>query len=151
MIKIYLDNCCLNRPFDEQTQLRIQLESEAIKAVLNQCEQNYWQLILSQVSLFEIANTPDKSRRCELELIAENVQHIVIPDQYIHQRAKIFENAGLEGLDALHLACAEQHADILLTVDDKFLKKARKIHNMTLPIYNPLTWLSEVLTNEHKP
>ena len=29
-MKIYLDNCCFNRPFDDQTQERIHLESEAI-------------------------------------------------------------------------------------------------------------------------
>ena len=28
-MKIYLDNCCFNRPFDDQSQLRIRLESEA--------------------------------------------------------------------------------------------------------------------------
>ena len=28
-MRIYLDNCCYNRPFDEQTQLRIRLETEA--------------------------------------------------------------------------------------------------------------------------
>ena len=26
---VYLDNCCYNRPFDEQTQLRVRLETEA--------------------------------------------------------------------------------------------------------------------------
>ena len=28
-MKIYLDNCCFNRPFDDQSQIRIRLESEA--------------------------------------------------------------------------------------------------------------------------
>ena len=32
-MKIYLDNCCFNRPFDDQTQLRIKLESEATRFV----------------------------------------------------------------------------------------------------------------------
>ena len=27
--KIYLDNCCYNRPYDDQTQLRIELETKA--------------------------------------------------------------------------------------------------------------------------
>ena len=26
---VYLDNCCYNRPFDDQTQERVHLESEA--------------------------------------------------------------------------------------------------------------------------
>jgi hypothetical protein len=28
-MRIYLDNCCFNRPFDNQTQLKIHLETEA--------------------------------------------------------------------------------------------------------------------------
>jgi hypothetical protein len=29
-MKIYLDNCCLNRPFDDLSQDRVYLEAEAI-------------------------------------------------------------------------------------------------------------------------
>ena len=29
LLRIYLDNCCYNRPYDNQTQLRISLESQA--------------------------------------------------------------------------------------------------------------------------
>jgi hypothetical protein len=28
-MKIYLDSCCFNRPFDDQSKLRIRLEAEA--------------------------------------------------------------------------------------------------------------------------
>ena len=28
-MRVYLDNCCYNRPYDEQVQLRIRLETEA--------------------------------------------------------------------------------------------------------------------------
>lgn len=35
-MRIYLDNCCYNRPFDEQTQLRIRLETEAKLAIQRQ-------------------------------------------------------------------------------------------------------------------
>ena len=34
-VKIYLDNCCYNRPFDDQKQIKIQLETIAkIKIIL---------------------------------------------------------------------------------------------------------------------
>jgi hypothetical protein len=33
-MKIYLDTCCLNRPFDDQRQARIRLESEAVTLIL---------------------------------------------------------------------------------------------------------------------
>ena len=38
MTRIYLDVCCLNRPFDDQNQPRIRLESEAILIILAQYE-----------------------------------------------------------------------------------------------------------------
>jgi len=28
-LKVYLDNCCFNRPFDNQNQVRIRIETEA--------------------------------------------------------------------------------------------------------------------------
>lgn len=32
-MRVYLDNCCYNRPFDSQTQLRVRLETEAKLAI----------------------------------------------------------------------------------------------------------------------
>jgi hypothetical protein len=48
-IKIYLDVCCLNRPFDDQTQDRIHFEAEAILAVLNYSRMSAWSVIGSDV------------------------------------------------------------------------------------------------------
>lgn len=28
-MRVYLDNCCYNRPFDDQSQLKVRLETEA--------------------------------------------------------------------------------------------------------------------------
>lgn len=28
-MRVYLDNCCFNRPFDDQSQARVRLEAEA--------------------------------------------------------------------------------------------------------------------------
>ena len=33
-MKVYLDNCVLNRPFDDQGQERIRLETEAVMLIL---------------------------------------------------------------------------------------------------------------------
>jgi hypothetical protein len=33
-MRVYLDMCCLKRPFDDQSQPRIHLESEAVLALL---------------------------------------------------------------------------------------------------------------------
>ncbi len=54
MTKIYLDTCCLNRPFDDQTQERIRLESEAVLAIISRIEKGEWDWIGSDVLMDEI-------------------------------------------------------------------------------------------------
>ncbi|WP_256875183.1 hypothetical protein [Nostoc sp. C052] len=44
---IYLDVCCLNRPFDDQTQERIRLEAEAVLLILANCQTGEWQMLVS--------------------------------------------------------------------------------------------------------
>ena len=61
-----MDNCCLNRPFDDQSNIMIHLESEAIKFIISECEQRKWLLVSSQVLIYEISNTPDTIRRNNL-------------------------------------------------------------------------------------
>ena len=54
--RIYLDACCLNRPFDDQSQDRIRLESEAIVLILNRAERTELDWISSSVLVYECAN-----------------------------------------------------------------------------------------------
>lgn len=44
-MRIYLDACCINRPFDDQIQDRIRLESEAVLLVLGHCAEGRWQWV----------------------------------------------------------------------------------------------------------
>ncbi len=37
---IYLDNCCFNRPFDDQKQIRIHIETEALIDLANKLNAN---------------------------------------------------------------------------------------------------------------
>jgi hypothetical protein len=46
-MRIYLDVCCINRPFDDQTEERIRMESEAVLAILKRCLSE-WTLIGSE-------------------------------------------------------------------------------------------------------
>ncbi|MDD2722432.1 MAG: PIN domain-containing protein [Methylovulum sp.] len=144
-MKIYLDNCCLNRPFDNQADLRIHLEAEAVKTIITLVEQRTWQLIGSSILKFEIAKLTDNSRKRELALMESLASEIIVINQQIAEKAKQFENFGLQAFDALHLACAENNADVLLTVDDKFIRKAKNITKLGINICNPIVWLNEVL------
>ena len=44
-MKVYLDACCLNRPFDDQTQPRVRLEAEAISLILEKLHQAEWEWV----------------------------------------------------------------------------------------------------------
>ena len=64
-----MDVCCLNRPFDNQSQDRIKLESEAILIILKFCQNGKWLLLNSEVIDFEISLIIDTYRRFKIESI----------------------------------------------------------------------------------
>ncbi len=144
-MRIYLDNCCLNRPFDDQSSPRIHLESEAIKIILSKCEKGEWTLLSSDITFYEINKTPDETRRRELSLVvALAKEHIQLMEHHL-SRTREFEKSGLSSFDALHLSCAESKTDIFLTVDDGIIKKVRSIKSLKIKVLNPITWLEEIL------
>ncbi len=144
-MKIYMDNCCLNRPFDDQSNLRIHLEAEAIKTIIVLVEQQKWDLVSSKILKFEISKIADESRKKELMLMESLAGEVVQINTHIGIRANEFERLGIQSFDALHLACSENNADVFLTVDDRLIKKAMTISNLNISIRNPLIWLSEIL------
>ncbi|MEY3787238.1 MAG: hypothetical protein RLZ75_1445 [Pseudomonadota bacterium] len=140
-----MDNCCLNRPFDNQANLRVHLEAEAIKTIITLIEQQDWQLVSSKILKFEISKIADESRKKELMVMESLANEIIQINPLIATRANEFERFGIQSFDALHLACSENNADVLLTVDDKFIKKAQCINKLNITVCNPLVWLNEVL------
>ena len=55
MLKIYLDNCCYNRPFDDLKQEKIYLESNAIQIILKRHIDRFLEIYKSMAIDFEIA------------------------------------------------------------------------------------------------
>jgi predicted nucleic acid-binding protein len=127
----------MNRPFDDQSDRRIRFESEAVKVILSFCEQRRWH----NISRFEIDQIPDEDRRWKLQLISGQTDDVVKIDKTISIRAKEFEEEGIQAFDALHLACAEDGADVFLTVDDNLLQQALGIEDLRIPVHNPVIWL----------
>ena len=62
-MKIYLDNCCFNRPFDDQSQLRILLESEAKLRIQENIRSSTFELVWSYILDFENSKNPFRERR----------------------------------------------------------------------------------------
>ena len=148
--KIYMDVCCLNRPFDDWTQPRIRLEAEAILEIVARCQVNQWLLLSSTALESEIAKTPDllKQRRVMNSLAIARTRIIVT--EAMLERAKEIVMLGFKPFDALHLSCSESaKVDIFLTTDDRLLRKASV--NQTLLnviVANPVQWLMKILQPE---
>lgn len=146
-MRIYLDVCCLNRPFDDQTQGRIHLEAEAVLTILEYIEKKQWLMINSDAILYEVNKIPDPERKIKVRLSLSNANDYVEINGPILERAKQIQKLGVKSYDALHIACAEAaKADIFLTTDDKLLKKMRQFNDkINVKVDNPLNWIKEVL------
>lgn len=146
---IYLDVCCLNRPFDDQTQERIHLESEAVLLILIRCQSKEWQLLGSEVVDYEISQIPDEERRQKVRYLATVGESKVTVTESVESRAQELEKLGFKVYDALHIAGAEAgSADVLLTTDDRMLSKAQQHEEeLHVRVANPTLWLMEVAAN----
>ena len=61
-MRVYLDNCCYNRPYDDQSQLRISLESQAKMAIQMLIRQGKIELVTSYMTIFENSENPYEMR-----------------------------------------------------------------------------------------
>jgi predicted nucleic acid-binding protein len=143
--RVYLDVCCLNRPFDDQRQDRIRLEAEAVLLVLGRCEAGVWQWVSSAVVEEAVNHTPSADRRQRVTSMLRAAQDTAALTDAAVIRARELQAMGFRSYDALHLACAEEAAvDVFLTTDDRVLRAAA-LHAdaLTVRVVNPLTWLLE--------
>jgi predicted nucleic acid-binding protein len=144
-MKIYLDVCCLNRPFDDITQDRVRLESEAVLTILGHAQTENWILISSEVVDIEISKIPDDERKQKVSFLSSTLKSYVTVDEDIERRAMELAELNFKPFDAFHIACAEKGgADVFLTTDDDLLKKAlQKKEVLKVRLENPLKWLME--------
>lgn len=147
MKKVYLDTCCLNRPFDDQTQLRVRLEAEAVLAILARIENNEWTWIGSEVLLDEVEQTPDTQKLSRIKLLLDFIKENIEVGEKEEKRAGDLIGKGFQIFDALHIACAESaKVDIFLSTDDNLLKLAKRIgKQLNVRIENPLIWVEEMI------
>lgn len=145
MTKIYLDNCVLNRPFDDQSQERIRLETEAIILLMSRLERKEWTWLGSQALELEIDKTPDAEQQSRLRRVTEFISSKIEIGGKELERANELQRLGFIGFDAVHLACAESgKADVFLTTDDRLLKLAKRLaKKLHVTVENPLDWMKE--------
>jgi hypothetical protein len=61
--RIYLDNCCFNRPYDDQSQPLVRLETQAKLFIQNMVFEQKVELIWSYVLKYENSRNPYTAKR----------------------------------------------------------------------------------------
>lgn len=142
-MKIYLEVCCLCRPFDDQRIGRIRLEVTAVQEIIRRCKLEEFTLVTSEAVTEEVTKIPDSRKRLRVEkIVSVAKERILINDDIIARMREIIAGGG-DAMDSLHIACAESTGAVLLTTGDgliTFFKSNRDIH---IHIENPVTWLKE--------
>jgi predicted nucleic acid-binding protein len=144
-VRIYLDVCCLNRPFDDQSQGRIRRETDAVKRILEQVADRQHVWVTSAAVTWEIARCSDAPRRAALQALAElATDHISLDEQSV-ALAHTFAKSGVRGIDALHLALAQlAGCEVLLTTDNALVQRARRLSGrLSIRVRNPIEWIHE--------
>lgn len=117
----------MNRPFDDQTQARVHLETEAFLTVLDYVMSGRFSLINSAVLIFENQANPFLERQKSVQDYLSLASAMVNMTPAIHAGGRALERLGFKPIDALHITATEQgQAAVLVTCDDGLLKTAQR-------------------------
>lgn len=123
-MKVYLDNCCFNRPFDDQNQIRIRIETEAKLHIQLKIEEGVIQLIWSYILDYENVANPFEIRQISIEKWKHKAAGFVNESNEIIEKAKELAAYNFKAKDALHLSCAiREECEYFVTTDDQILNK----------------------------
>ena len=136
--RIYLDSCCFNRPYDDQTNLNVHLETKAKIFIQNEILNKNFELVWSFMMDYEISFNPFLDRKIAFShwknIATVNVKPI---EKNLLKGIEITQK-NIKKKDALHIACAiEAECECFLTTDKKILNK----NIQEIILINPLDFI----------
>ena len=148
-MRIYLDMCCFNRPYDDQTQPRIRIETEAKVVIQEKIKNAECELIWSSILDFECAKNPFDMHRIAILNWRGIASTMIMVDNPVLERAESLMTYGIGEYDALHVACSiAGKAEVFITTDDRLLKRLRAFDGvMAMLPQNALAFLENWYEN----
>ena len=140
-MRIYLDICTFNRPFDDQNQLKIKLETEAKLYIQKGIIIGSYELVWSYILEFENSQNIYNDRRNAIYEWKNLAKIHCVENDKIIEYAENFKRQNIRTKDALHIACS------INTKSDYFITTDKQLFNLKLDeiqIINPLTFLNEM-------
>jgi predicted nucleic acid-binding protein len=142
MTKIYLDTSAYNRPFDDQTQPKIFLETQAVVIIFQMLEAGTVELISSLVLEYENSRNPSLINQVAMNRYLQMAELRQEINGGVRQRAKQLEHNGVKAMDALHIACAEAAgSDYFVTCDKRLINRCLAL---TMKVLNPVDFVLEM-------
>lgn len=144
MERLYLDVCCLKRPFDDQREPRIRREALAVAAIIECAEAGEIDLVRSPAHVVENDANPREDRRLAAALWLQGFAAEASWTSVVEARARRLAELGFDPLDALHVALAEEAgARWFVTCDDRVVRLGtRHRSELGLEVVNPVGWRS---------
>ena len=125
-MRIYLDMCCFNRPYDDQTQPRIRIETETKVVIQQKIKNAECELLWSSILDFECAKNPFEEHQIAILNWRNIASAMIMADESVLERATSLMTCGVGKYDALHVACSiAGGAELFVTTDDRLLKCLR--------------------------
>ncbi len=135
-MRIYLDNCAYNRPFDDQSNARVRSESESIITILQYVRDHSVDLVWSSAVDYENDRSRISERREAVSQWRFYSTSEVSASEMVEEYAGELLELGFDKLDSIHIASAMVgFADYFVTTDDRILKRKGKINKIS--IVNP--------------
>ncbi|MDO8141423.1 MAG: hypothetical protein Q6358_07975 [Candidatus Brocadiales bacterium] len=129
-MKLYLDLCVYNRPFDYQGHNRVSLETSIFTYILEKIETGTYILVASDALTYENNKNPDSLRSARIATYFELAKELIKINNYDYERVKILKEFGFSDIDALHISLAERsQADYFITCDDDIVNRYKKHKN----------------------
>ncbi|GHU72411.1 hypothetical protein FACS1894184_20120 [Clostridia bacterium] len=137
-MRIYLDCCCYNRPFDMQSNRTIAFETTAKMLVQQWVMEEQVELVDSFVLREELSGiTNEQKLGIIYQFIDDNANVFIASDKAAEVLALAGDimSEGIKYMDASHLACAiVSKANYFLTTDKRILKYKGSLINVINPI-----------------
>ena len=149
-MRVYLDLCCLKRPFDLQEQPIIRLQTEAVLSILA-LPSDTVELLQSPALLLENSLNPNQARREAVAFWLSEAVATAPNESDLSVRINELVAKGFKSFDAFHLASAElSGATAFLTVDLPLLRLAARVSGeLRVPVTDPVHFIQEIAKWKH--
>jgi len=137
-----LDNCTFNRPYDNQSDINIRLESEAKLFIQEKIKDNKIDLVWSSMNSYENNDNPSPEKQERIIVWKTIAVEYCNLNESILKKAEELQSQNIRAKDALHIAAAiYSQCGYFITTDRKILNK--NIDGIT--VLNPVAFVEEYL------